>query len=131
MKPCVYSLWTGCVAACNVNSSEDLGTVVGVCQLYHSVHGGCFRGKEAKEETLTGMEITAHGSACLWRDRLIINLEQMVKKYRFMRLYECLECVIKVSFECLCVCFYPSRPRRNSAGMLGLAVLPSVIISRY
>lgn len=39
--------------------------VVGVCHFYHSVHGGCLSGNEAKEETLTGMEMTAHGSASL------------------------------------------------------------------
>ena len=55
--------------------SEEDDEVVGVGHFYHSVHGGCFRGNEAKEETLTGMEMTAHGSSCLLRVRLIIILQ--------------------------------------------------------
>lgn len=45
--------------------SEEVHEVVGVRHFYHSVHGGCFSGNEAKEETLTGIEMTAHGSASL------------------------------------------------------------------
>ncbi len=45
--------------------SEEVNGAVGVRHFYHSVHGGCLSGNEAKEETLTGMEMTAHGSACL------------------------------------------------------------------
>lgn len=45
--------------------SEEVDEVVGARHFYHSVHGGCFRGNEAKEETLTGIEMTAQGSACL------------------------------------------------------------------
>lgn len=61
MQPCVLG--------------QEVVAAVDVCHLYHSVQGGCLRGNDAKEETLTGMEMTAHGSARLWRERLIINLD--------------------------------------------------------
>ncbi len=75
--------------------SEEVNGAVGVRHFYHSVHGGCLSGNEAKEETLTGMEMTAHGSACLWRDRLIIILEYMEKGKKLLlisrnALYYCL-----------------------------------------
>lgn len=35
-------------------------------------------------------------------------------------------------YVCVCVCIsHPSRPNKKRAGMLGLAVLPSVTMSRY
>lgn len=76
----IISLW-GCEFIFqwqNMHWYEEMDEVV--CHFYHNVHGGCLRGKEAKEETLTGMEMTAHGSACLWSDRLIIILEYMGQK---------------------------------------------------
>ena len=44
---------------------EEVNEAVDVRHFYHRVHGGCLSGYEAREETLTGMEMTAHGRACL------------------------------------------------------------------
>lgn len=99
-----------------------------VRHFYHSVHGGCLSGNEANEETLTGMEMTAHGRACLSSDRLIIILYGKHKRGGvdvpvFIGIIKNTTSLKDES--------YPSRPSRNRAGMLGLAVLPSAIMSRY